>query len=68
MKTAAAIFLFLVNATWAFIAYLLYRSGVPAKVIVIVVAIGVLFGNVAVYGGVRVAAMMIGKSKSKISN
>jgi uncharacterized membrane protein YfcA len=52
----ATTFLFLVlNATWALMAYLLHTSGVHPPVIATVVAIGLLFGNLAAFAGLRFA-------------
>ena len=57
-------FLFTVNGTWVFMAYLLHRTGVPPKAIAIVVAIGVLLGNVVIYASFRLAATLLNKRRS----
>ncbi len=58
-SSAAAQLLFLiVNGTWALAAYLLHVTGVPLRVIVIVVCIGLVLGNLAAYAGVRLAAKL----------
>jgi uncharacterized membrane protein YfcA len=59
MEKIATIFLFLVvNGTWALMAYLLHSSGLSTRPIAIVLAIGVLLGNLAVYAGITLAARM----------
>lgn len=68
MKTAAIFFFLLVNATWVFIAYLLhvYETRVPTRVVAIVVVVGALLGNVAIYGGLKLGRELL--SKAKIQN
>jgi len=55
-------FLFVVNGTWAFAAYLLHMTRVTPKVIVIVVMIGALLGNLVVYASLRLAAKLAHKN------
>jgi xanthosine utilization system XapX-like protein len=65
---AYKIFLFLVlNGTWVGIAYLLHISGLSPKVIAIVVAVGVVLGNLAAYTGIKIAEKLVHK-KRVISN
>jgi small basic protein len=55
-------FLFVVlNGTWALMAYLLHKKGVHSALIATVVAIGVLFGNLAVYASLRLAEKLLSK-------
>ncbi len=61
MKKAAIFFYLIVNGTWALIAYLLHRVGVPLRAISFVLAIGVILGNLAAYAGVKVAAKVLGR-------
>ena len=65
-KKVVGILLFLINATWAFMAYLSYRAGVPPRVIAIVVAIGVVIGNVAAYAGIRIAVRLLRESEPNL--
>jgi len=64
MKIAAIFVFSLVNATWALIAYLLHISGVAARVLVIVVAVGILLGNVTVYGGLKLTQKVLPKTRT----
>jgi hypothetical protein len=58
----AAIFFYVsVNGTWALIAYLLHKVGVPLRAIAFVLAIGVILGNLAAYAGVKLAAKVLGR-------
>ena len=62
MKKKAAIFFYLiVNGTWALIAYLLHKVGVPLRAIAFVLGIGVILGNLAAYAGVKLAAKVLGR-------
>lgn len=58
-----AIFFVILNGTWALIAYLLYRVGVPFRAIAFALCIGVILGNVAVITGIRLAAKILGRSR-----
>jgi hypothetical protein len=63
VKKAAITFLFIVlNGTWVMAAYLLHVTGVRAAVIATVVAFGILLGNLAMYGGVKLAERLLRKS------
>ena len=65
----AAIFMFLVvNGAWALAAYLLHATGVRFGVIAVVLTVGVLLGNLAIYAGVTLAAKMYRKSGAANSN
>jgi hypothetical protein len=66
MKTAAMFLFLLVNATWVFFAYQPHVIGVIPRLIAIVVAVGALLGNVAIYGSLRLARKLL--SETKISN
>ena len=59
MKKTAILFYAILNVTWAFIAYLLHRVGVPFRAIAFVLGIGVVFGNLAVYSGVTLATKIL---------
>lgn len=63
MKKAVTISLFLIlNGTWAWIAYLLHITGVPPRVIAVMVAIGIVIGNAAAYAGLKVAERLLRKN------
>jgi len=59
IKKAAIFFYVIVNGTWALIAYLLYRVGVPFPTIGLVPVIGVVLGNLAAYSGVKIATKVV---------
>jgi len=61
MKKAAIFFYVIVNGTWALIAYLLHKVGVPLRAIAFVLGIGVILGNLAAYAGVKLAAKVLGR-------
>jgi len=61
MKKAAIFFYLIVNGTWALIAYLLHKVGVPLRAIAFVLGIGVILGNLAAYAGVKLAAKVLGR-------
>ena len=61
MKKAAICFYVIVNGTWALIAYLLRKVGVPLRAIAFVLGIGVILGNLAAYAGVKLAAKVLGR-------
>jgi hypothetical protein len=60
-KKAAIFFYIIVNGTWALIAYLLHRVGVPFRVSAFILGIGIILGNLAAYAGVRLAAKVLKK-------
>lgn len=61
MRKAAIFLLVVVNSTWVFIAFLLHRVGVALLPLAVVVTIGVILGNAAAYGGMRIAARILAK-------
>jgi uncharacterized membrane protein YfcA len=61
MKKAAIFLYVIVNGTWALIAYLLHKVGVPLRAIAFVLGIGVILGNLAAYAGVKLAAKILGR-------
>jgi len=61
MKNAATFVFLAVNGTWVFAAYLLHKVGLPLGLIATVVVLGALFGNLAVYAGVRLAGWTLRK-------
>jgi hypothetical protein len=64
MKKVAIFFCVIVNGTWALIAYLLHKVGVPPRTIVLVLGIGIVLGNLSVYAGVKLAAKVLGRRPS----
>jgi hypothetical protein len=61
MKKVAIFLIVIVNGTWAFIAYLLHKVGIPHRAIFFVLGIGVVLGNLAAYAGVKLAARVLGR-------
>ena len=61
VKKATTFLFVLLNGTWALMAYLLHRSGVHPALIATVVAIGLLFGNLAGYAGLRLVEKLLRK-------
>ena len=59
MKKTAIFLYAILNGTWAFIAYLLHKVGVPLRVIAFVLSFGVVCGNLAAYAGVKLAAKVL---------
>lgn len=57
----------LVNATWVFVTYLLhvYETGVPTRVVAIVVVVGALLGNLMVYVSIKLTRKLLPKVFSK---
>ena len=65
----AAIFLYVtLNGTWTFIAYSLHKSGIPLGAIAFVMGIGVVFGNLALYAGIRGVAKIGTKRRNQGAN
>jgi hypothetical protein len=62
MKKATTFLFVVLNGTWALTAYMLHVGGIRPTVIATVVAIGVPLGNLALYGGVRLAKKLLRKS------
>ena len=53
-------FLFLVvNAAWGVLRYLLHLRGMHSGLIAIVLVLGILFGNVATYAGIKLARKIL---------
>jgi uncharacterized membrane protein YfcA len=61
LKKATTFLFVVINGTWALMAYLLHRSEVPPALIATVVAIGLLFGNLAAYAGLRFTRKLLPK-------
>ena len=61
VKKAAIFFYVIVNGTWVLIVYLLHKVGVPLRAIAFVFGVGVIFGNLAAYAGVKLAAKVLGR-------
>ena len=59
MKKTAIFLYAILNGTWVVIAYLLHKVGTLLRAIVIVFGIGVVFGNLAAYTGLRLAAKIL---------
>lgn len=62
LKNAAAFLFLAVNGTWVFAAYLLRRAGLPLGLIATVLVLGAVFGNLAIYAGIRLAGWMLRKN------
>lgn len=63
MRKSAFIFPFLlVNGVWLLFAYLLHVMNMRPGAIAVVLAVGVLLGNLATYAGVKLAGKLLHKS------
>ena len=63
MKKPAIFFYVIVNGTWALIAYLLVKVGVPLRAIAFVVGLGVILGNLVTYAGVKFATKILARPR-----
>ena len=61
MKKSATFLFIILNGTWALTAFLLHMAGLRSTVIATVVAIGALFGNLAVYAGIKFGQKLLSK-------
>jgi membrane protein DedA with SNARE-associated domain len=65
MKKATTVFIFgLVNATWLFMANILYATGLrPLWLAVSVIVIGAALGNLTVYAGFKIFGKLLRKPR-----